>query len=160
VLEFLQEKFAPGAPATTLRVYVAAIAAHRESDEIPLGKLRLVSAFMHGVRRLKPARSPGVPSWDLSVVLEGLKVVSAISGPNINDHIHLIFPNDLLAARPISRLSKKRFSVGSLGSEICTQRQMGTTTTQNACFCACARRLHAKSEPKKKPARLSTDQIQ
>ncbi|XP_077094729.1 uncharacterized protein LOC143746656 [Siphateles boraxobius] len=72
VLEFLQEKFAAGAAATTLRVYVAAIAAHRESDEIPLGKLRLVSAFMRGVKRLKPARSPRVPPWDLSVVLEGL----------------------------------------------------------------------------------------
>ena len=60
-----------------------------------------------------------------------LKVVSVISGPIINDHIHLIFPNDPLAARPISRLSKKRVSVGSLGSEICTQKQMGTTTTQN-----------------------------
>lgn len=34
-----------------------------------------------------------------------LKVVSAIAGPNINDHIH---PHDPLAARPISRPSKKR----------------------------------------------------
>ncbi len=32
----------------------------------------MVSAFMHGVRRLKPVRPIGVPSWDLSVVLEGL----------------------------------------------------------------------------------------
>ena len=38
-------------------------------------------------------------------------------GRNINDHIHLIFPHDTLAARPI-RLSKKRISVGSLCSEI------------------------------------------
>ena len=32
-----------------------------------------------------------------------LKVVSAMLGRNINDHIHLIFPHDPLAARPISR---------------------------------------------------------
>ncbi len=38
--------------ATTLRVYVAAIAARRELDEIPLGRHRMVSAFMRGVRRL------------------------------------------------------------------------------------------------------------
>ncbi len=32
----------------------------------------MVSAFMRGVRRLRPARSMAVPSWDLSVVLDGL----------------------------------------------------------------------------------------
>ncbi len=32
----------------------------------------MVSAFMRGVRRLRPARPMAVPSWDLSVVLEGL----------------------------------------------------------------------------------------
>ncbi len=37
VLEFLQERMTAGAAATTLRVYVAAIAARRELDEIPLG---------------------------------------------------------------------------------------------------------------------------
>ncbi len=72
VLEFLQEKLAAGAAATTLRVYVTAIAAHRELYEIPLGRHRMVSAFMHGVRRLRPVRPIGVPFWDLSVVLEGL----------------------------------------------------------------------------------------
>ncbi len=36
VLEFLQEKLAAGAAATTLRVYIAAIATRRELDEIPL----------------------------------------------------------------------------------------------------------------------------
>jgi hypothetical protein len=39
-----------------------------------------------------------------------LKVVSAILGRNINDLIHLIFPHDPLAARPISRALKKRIS--------------------------------------------------
>ncbi len=37
-----------------------------------LGRHRMVSAFMRGVRRLRPARPTAVPSWDLSVVLEGL----------------------------------------------------------------------------------------
>ncbi len=32
----------------------------------------MVSAFLRGVRRLRPARPMAVPSWDLSVVLEGL----------------------------------------------------------------------------------------
>ncbi len=67
MLEFLQERLTAGAAATTLRVYVAAIAAQRELDEVPLGRHRMVSAFMRGVRR-----PTAVPSWDLSVVLEGL----------------------------------------------------------------------------------------
>ncbi len=72
VLEFLQERLTARAAATTLRVYVAAIAAWRELDEIPLGRHRMVSAFMRGVRRLRPVRPTAVPSWDLSVFLEGL----------------------------------------------------------------------------------------
>ncbi len=72
VLEFLQERLTAGAAATTLRVYVAAIAARRELDEIPLGRHRMVSTFMRGVRRLRPVRPTAVPSWDLSVIFEGL----------------------------------------------------------------------------------------
>ncbi len=72
MLEFLQERLTAGAAATALRVYVAAIAARRELDEIPLGRHQMVSAFMRGVRRLRPVRPMAVPSWDLSVVLEGL----------------------------------------------------------------------------------------
>ncbi len=72
VLEFLQERLTAGAAASTLRVYVAAIAARRELDEIPLGRHQMVSAFMHGARHLRPVRPTAVPSWDLSVVLEGL----------------------------------------------------------------------------------------
>ncbi len=72
VLEFLQERLTAGAATTTLRVYVTAIAARRELDEIPLGRHRMVSAFMRGVRRLRPVRPTAVPSWDLSVVVEGL----------------------------------------------------------------------------------------
>ncbi len=46
--------------------------AQRELDEIPLGRHRMASAFMRGVRRLRPVRPTAVPSLDLSVVLEGL----------------------------------------------------------------------------------------
>ncbi len=72
VLEFLQEKLAAGAAGTTLRVYIAAIATRRELDEMPLGRHRMVSAFMRGIQQLRPVRRIGVHSWDLSVVLEGL----------------------------------------------------------------------------------------
>ena len=51
---------------------MSAIAAYRESDEVPLGKHCLVSSFKRGVRHLRPARPISVPTWDLSVVLEGL----------------------------------------------------------------------------------------
>ncbi len=67
VLEFLQDRFSAGAATTTLRVYVAAIAARRESNNVPLGRHRLVSYFMRGVKRLRPVRPPSFPSWDLSV---------------------------------------------------------------------------------------------
>ena len=43
----------------------------------------------------------------------GRAFVSAIIDRNINDHIHLIFPHDPLAARTISRPSKKCVSVDS-----------------------------------------------
>ncbi len=46
VLELLQEKLVAGKATTTLKIYVAAIAARRELDEIPLGRHRMVSAFM------------------------------------------------------------------------------------------------------------------
>ncbi len=72
VLEFLQDKFLAGVAATTLRVYVAAIAARRDSDDVQLGRHHLVSSFMRGVKRLRPLCPPSFPSWDLSVVLNGL----------------------------------------------------------------------------------------
>ncbi len=72
VLEFLQHTFSAGAATTTLRVYVAAIAARKDSDDVPLGRHRLVSSFMHGAKRLRPVLPPSFPSWDLSVVLKGL----------------------------------------------------------------------------------------
>lgn len=72
VLEFLQDKFSAGAAATSLRVYVAAIAARKDSDNVQLDRHCLVSSFMHGVKHMRPVRPPSFPSWDLSVVLRGL----------------------------------------------------------------------------------------
>ncbi len=72
VLEFLQHKFSAGAAASTLSVYVAVIAARRDSDDVPLCRHCLVSSFMRGAKRLKSVRPSSFPSWDIYVALKGL----------------------------------------------------------------------------------------
>jgi hypothetical protein len=54
----------------------------------------------------------------LSSFKTALKGCISDSDRNIKYHIHLLLPHDPLAARPISRLSKNRVSLGSLDSEI------------------------------------------
>ncbi len=72
-LEFLQSHFSEGVTPATLKVYVAAISAnHAYIDGISVGSHPLVSRFMQGSRRLRPFRPAQVPSWDLSIVLQGL----------------------------------------------------------------------------------------
>ncbi len=116
VLEFLQERLTTGAAATTLRVYVAAIAARRELDEIPLGRHRMVSAFMRGVRRLRPVRPTAVPSWDLSVVLEGLVTAPFEPLESASDRILTLKVVLLLALTSLKRVGDlQAFSV----SETC-----------------------------------------
>ncbi len=116
VLEFLQERLTVGAAATTLRVYVAAIAARRELDEIPLGRHRLVSAFMRGARRLRPVRPTAVPSWDLSVVLEGLVTAPFEPLESASDRILTLKVVLLLALTSLKRVGDlQAFSV----SETC-----------------------------------------
>ncbi len=116
VLEFLQERLTAGAAATTLRVYVAAIAARRELDEIPLGRHRLVSAFMHGARRLRPVRPTAVPSWDLSVILEGLVTAPFEPLKSASDRILTLKVVLLLALTSLKRVGDlQAFSV----SETC-----------------------------------------
>ncbi len=116
VLEFLQERLTAGAAATTLRVYVAAIAAQRELDEIPLGRHRLVSAFMRGARCLRPVRPTAVPSWDLSVVLEGLVTAPFEPLESASDHILTLKVVLLLVLTSLKRVGDlQAFSV----SETC-----------------------------------------
>ncbi len=116
VLEFLQERLTAGAAATTLRVYVAAIAARRELDEIPLGRHWMVSAFMRGVRRLRPVRPTAVPSWDLSVVLEGLVTAPFEPLESASDRILTLKVVLLLALTSLKRVGDlQAFSV----SETC-----------------------------------------
>ncbi len=58
--------------ASSTRALEVVVMAHTELDEVRLGRHRMVSAFMRGVRRLTTTRPMAVPSWDLSVILEGL----------------------------------------------------------------------------------------
>ncbi len=74
VLSFLQERLEHRLSSSTLRAYVAAIAAHHDAvDGRFLVKQDLIVRFPRGVRRLHPPRPPLVPSWDLSIVLAGLQ---------------------------------------------------------------------------------------
>ncbi len=57
----------------TLKVYVAAISAGNALiGDVSVGRHPLVSCFMQDARRLRTFRPIQVPSWDLSIVLEGL----------------------------------------------------------------------------------------
>ncbi len=74
VLSFLQERLERRLSPSTLKVYVAAIAAHHNAvDGRSLGKHDLIVRFLKGARRMNPSRPPLVPSWDLSIVLAGLQ---------------------------------------------------------------------------------------
>ncbi|KAL0163578.1 hypothetical protein M9458_039331, partial [Cirrhinus mrigala] len=74
VLSFLQEKLERRLSPSTLKVYVAAIAAYHDAvDGASIGKHQLVVRFLRGARRVNPPRPHLVPSWDLSVALRGLR---------------------------------------------------------------------------------------
>ncbi|XP_050958241.1 uncharacterized protein LOC127179639 [Labeo rohita] len=73
VLEFLQSRLSAGLSHSTLKVYVAAIAAyHAPLGGLSVGRDPLVTRFLRGALRLRPPVRPRVPTWDLSVVLEAL----------------------------------------------------------------------------------------
>ncbi len=74
VLSFLQERLERRLSPSTMKVYVAAIAAHHDAmDGRSLGKHDLIVRFLKGARSMNPPRPPLVPSWDLSIVLAGLQ---------------------------------------------------------------------------------------
>ncbi|CAM4548218.1 unnamed protein product [Leuciscus chuanchicus] len=74
VLSFLQELLDKGRTPSTLKVYMAAIAAFAEPPlGQSLGRNDLVIRFLRGAKRLNPPRPPSVPVWDLSMVLEAMK---------------------------------------------------------------------------------------
>ena len=74
VLSFLQELLDKDRTPSTLKVYVAAIAAFSETAlGQSIGRNDLVIRFLRGARRLNPPRPPSVPVWDLSTVLEAMK---------------------------------------------------------------------------------------
>ncbi|XDV31026.1 hypothetical protein PO909_033803 [Leuciscus waleckii] len=74
VLSFLQELLDEGRAPSTLKVYVAAIAAFSETMlGQSIGRNDLVIRFLRGAKRLNPPRPPSVPVWDLSTVLEAMK---------------------------------------------------------------------------------------
>ncbi len=74
VLSFLQGGLERRLSPSTLKVYVAAIAAHHDAvDGKSLGKHDLVFRFLRGARRLNPPRPHLVPSWDLPSVLSALR---------------------------------------------------------------------------------------
>ncbi|KAI2661076.1 ORF V: Enzymatic polyprotein [Labeo rohita] len=74
VLSFLQEKLERRLSPSTLKVYVAAIAAYHDAvDGTSLGKHQLIVRFLRGARRVNPPRLHPIPSWDLSIALQGLR---------------------------------------------------------------------------------------
>ncbi|KAI2664149.1 ORF V: Enzymatic polyprotein [Labeo rohita] len=71
VLSFLQEKLERRMSPSTLKVYVAAIAAYHDAvDGASLGKHQLIVSFLRGARRVNPPRPHLVPSWDPSIALQ------------------------------------------------------------------------------------------
>ncbi|KAI2667056.1 Gag-Pol polyprotein [Labeo rohita] len=69
-MEKLERRLSP----STLKVYVAAIVAYHDTvDGFHLGRHHLLIRFLRGARRLNPPRPHLIPSWDLSMVLTGLR---------------------------------------------------------------------------------------
>ncbi len=73
VLSFLQYRLDSGSLPSTLKVYVAAIAAFcSPQGGQSIGRDPMVVSFLKGARRLHPPMPPSVPPWDLEVVLRAL----------------------------------------------------------------------------------------
>ncbi|XP_016341804.1 uncharacterized protein LOC107688601 [Sinocyclocheilus anshuiensis] len=73
ILGFLQDLIDAGKSFSTIKVYLAAIAAcHVGFDGTTVGQHPLIRRFMKGARRSLPVTRRAVPGWDLSMVLEAL----------------------------------------------------------------------------------------
>lgn len=74
MLFFLLQGLERHLSASTLKVYVAAIAAyHNTVDGRSLGKHNLKVRFLRGNQRLNPLRPRVIPFWDLSLLLQALQ---------------------------------------------------------------------------------------
>lgn len=74
MLSFLQQGLERHLPASTLKVYVAAIEAYHDTvDGRSLGKHNPIVRFLRGARRLNTLRPHLIPSWDLSLILQALQ---------------------------------------------------------------------------------------
>ncbi len=74
VLSFLQEMLDKHRSSSTIKVYVAAIAAfHAPISGQSVGRDSVVIQFLRGARRMNPLRPHTVPPWDLPTVLRALK---------------------------------------------------------------------------------------
>lgn len=74
ILSFLEDFIDKRRAFSTIKVYLAAIAAcHVEFGKQTASQHPLVCCFMKGTRRLLPVSRPLVPQRDMAVVLEGLQ---------------------------------------------------------------------------------------
>ncbi|XP_051988692.1 uncharacterized protein LOC127648137 [Xyrauchen texanus] len=73
ILCFLQDLMDKGRSFSTIKVYLAAIAAcHVGFDSATVGQHPLIRRFMKGARRSLPVPRRVVPEWDLSMVLDAM----------------------------------------------------------------------------------------
>ncbi|XP_067258622.1 uncharacterized protein [Chanodichthys erythropterus] len=105
VLRFLQEKFSEGLTPSTLKVYVAAISAHH----IPvggssLGRDPLVVRFLRGALRLRPVVCTKTPTWDLTIVLQGLAEAPFEPIEEVSDKFLTLKTIFLLAVSSLKRI--------------------------------------------------------
>ncbi|KAF4115203.1 hypothetical protein G5714_002692 [Onychostoma macrolepis] len=74
VLTFLQELLDKGHTPSTLKIYVAAIAANHSLEAgRTIGRNALVIKFLRGARQLNPSRPKTMPTWALFIVLGPLR---------------------------------------------------------------------------------------
>ena len=102
----------------------------REAERRPITKITHKGEIE--IESEEPAKTVEVPEVRLiQLVFPTFKVVSAIPGRRINDHVHLISPHDPLAARPINRPSKQTRLCRQHMLRDRTQKQMVLPTSQN-----------------------------